>query len=94
MDTLRHLKNKSQIMTSDILCAIDNIMDLTNFQQNVIIVRYLVTLFMLINCSIDTLDIHQIIFKVGLSRHTTIYRILYIKIESCPSQVTPPAGFL
>ncbi|CAB3994419.1 Fanconi anemia group C -like [Paramuricea clavata] len=65
VDTLRHLRNKSQIMTSDILCALDNIMGLTNVQQNVIIIiRYLVTLFMLMSCSADNLDIPQIIFKL------------------------------
>jgi hypothetical protein len=52
-------------MTSDILCALDNIMGLTNVQQNVvIIIRYLVTLFMLMSCSADNLDIPQIMFKV------------------------------
>lgn len=65
VDTLRHLRNKSQIMTSDILCALDNIMGLTNVQQNVvIIIRYLVTLFMLMSCSADNLDIPQIMFKL------------------------------
>ena len=58
-------------MTSDILCALDNIMGLTNVQQNVvIIIRYLVTLFMLMSCSADNLDILQIIFKVKSPQHT------------------------
>ena len=62
IDTLRHLSSKDKIVTSDILCAIDN-MDLTNFRENAII-RHLATLFMLISCSVDTLDICHVISKV------------------------------
>ena len=62
MDSLRHLRNKNKIMASDVLCALDDL-DLT--QSNVVILaRHLVTLFMLINCSIDNLDFHQIVGKV------------------------------
>ena len=81
MDNLRHLRNKNNILTSDVLCALDDL-DLT--QSNVVIMaRHLVTLFMLINCSVlDNLDFHQVIDKV---RSTTTYTVNKINIIS-PAQ--------
>ena len=81
MDNLRHLRNKNNILTSDVVCALDDL-DLT--QSNVVIMaRHLVTLFMLINCSVlDNLDFHQVIDKV---RSTTTYTVNKINIIS-PAQ--------
>ncbi|XP_028403560.1 uncharacterized protein LOC114526229 isoform X2 [Dendronephthya gigantea] len=67
VDILRRLRNKNEIMTSDILCVLDGIVDPTNCRPNVaIIIRYLVTLFMLISCSLNNLDIQAIIFKLSV----------------------------
>ena len=49
----------------DVLYAIDNIMHLTDFQPNIVVmIRHLVTLFVLTNNLVGNLDFHQIIFKV------------------------------
>lgn len=55
-------------MSDDVICALDSIVNYTNFQGYSTLTRHIMTLFMTISCAIDELDIHQITLKVRHAR--------------------------